>query len=77
MDKKHHFKNFFQKPVFQVAGKAASSGLVEALIQADGIASLVPVPGLKLALQSLLALIQAVDVCRLLKMPFIREYSWF
>ncbi|KAH9021846.1 hypothetical protein EDB85DRAFT_2152139 [Lactarius pseudohatsudake] len=61
MDKKHRLKKFFQKPVVQDAGKAASSGLVEALKQADGIASLVPIPGLKLALQSLLVLIQAVD----------------
>ncbi|KAH9021849.1 hypothetical protein EDB85DRAFT_2094431, partial [Lactarius pseudohatsudake] len=61
MDKKNRLKKFFQKPVVQDAGKAASSGLVEALKQADGIATLVPVPALKLALQSLLALIQAVD----------------
>ena len=44
-----------------------SSGLVEVLKQADGIATLVPVPALKLALQSLLALIQGVDVCGLLR----------
>ncbi|KAH8991451.1 hypothetical protein EDB86DRAFT_3079870 [Lactarius hatsudake] len=61
MDKKNRLKKFFQKPVVQDAGKLASSGLVEALKQADGIASLVPVPALKLALQSLLALIQAID----------------
>ncbi|KAI9442024.1 hypothetical protein BJY52DRAFT_1157435 [Lactarius psammicola] len=61
MDKQHRLKKFFQKPVVHDVGKAASSGLVEALKQADGVASLVPVPGLKLALQSLLALIQAVD----------------
>ncbi|KAH9173190.1 hypothetical protein EDB89DRAFT_2068942 [Lactarius sanguifluus] len=61
MDKKHRLRKFFQKPVVQDVGKAASSGLVEALKQADGIATLVPVPALKLALQSLLALIQAVD----------------
>ncbi|KAI9439119.1 hypothetical protein H4582DRAFT_117919 [Lactarius indigo] len=61
MDKKHRLKKFFQKPVVQDAGKAASSGLVEALKQADGIATFVPVPALKLALQSLLTLIQAVD----------------
>ncbi|KAH9024228.1 hypothetical protein EDB84DRAFT_445058 [Lactarius hengduanensis] len=61
MDKKHRLKKFFQKPIVQNVGKAASSGLVEALKQADGIATLVPVPALKLALQSLLALIQAVD----------------
>ncbi|KAF8273553.1 hypothetical protein EI94DRAFT_1715265 [Lactarius quietus] len=61
MDRKHYLKKLLQKPVVQDIGKAASSGLVEALKQADGISSLVPVPGLKLALQSLLALIQAVD----------------
>ena len=62
MDKQRRLKKFFQKPIVQDVGKAASSGLVEALKQADGIATLVPVPALKLALQSLLALIQAVDV---------------
>ena len=67
MDKKRRLKKFFQKPVVQDVGEAASSGLVEVLKQADGIATLVPVPGLKLALQSLLALIQAVDVCGLFK----------
>ncbi|KAH9058125.1 hypothetical protein EDB87DRAFT_953266 [Lactarius vividus] len=61
MDKKDRLKKFFQKPVVQDVGKAASSGLVEALKQADDIAGLIPVPGLKFALQSLLALIQAVD----------------
>ncbi|KAH8978411.1 hypothetical protein EDB86DRAFT_940229 [Lactarius hatsudake] len=61
MDKKDHLKKFFQKPVVQDVGKAVSSGLVEVLKQADDIAGLIPVPGLGLALQSLLALIQAVD----------------
>jgi hypothetical protein len=59
----HRRKKFFQKPVVQEAGKVAYAGLVEALKQADGITSIVTVPGLKLGLQSLLALIQAVDVC--------------
>ncbi len=63
MDIKRHLKKFFQKPVVQDVGNVASSGLVEALKQADDIASFVPVLGLKLALRSLLALIQAVDVC--------------
>jgi hypothetical protein len=62
MDKKHSLKKFFQKPVVQDVGKAVSSGLVEALKQADNIASLVPVPGLQISLQSLLTLIEAVDV---------------
>ncbi|KAH9167238.1 hypothetical protein EDB89DRAFT_135523 [Lactarius sanguifluus] len=61
MDKKDRLKKFFQKPVVQDAGKAVSSGLVEVLKQADDIAGLIPVPGLGLALQFLLALIQAVD----------------
>ncbi|KAH9051181.1 hypothetical protein EDB83DRAFT_1326888 [Lactarius deliciosus] len=65
MDKNHRLKKFFQKPVVQNMGKAASfglkSGLLEALKQADEIATFVPVPALKPALQSLLKLIQAVD----------------
>ncbi|KAH8991449.1 hypothetical protein EDB86DRAFT_2830826 [Lactarius hatsudake] len=40
MDKKHRLKKFFQKPVVQIVGKATSSGLVEALKQAYGIATL-------------------------------------
>ena len=60
---KRRLKILLQKPIVQEAGKVAYSGLVEALKQADGITSIATVPGLKLALQSLLALIQAVDVC--------------
>lgn len=63
MDIKRRLKVFIQKPLVQEAGKVAYSGLVEALKQADGITSVAAVPGLKLGLQSLLALIQAVDVC--------------
>ncbi|KAH8993704.1 hypothetical protein EDB92DRAFT_1944392 [Lactarius akahatsu] len=39
MDKKNRLKKFFQKLVVQNVGKAASSGLVEALKQPDGIAT--------------------------------------
>ena len=63
MDIKRRLKLFIQKPLVQEAGQVAYSGLVEALKQADGITSVAAVPGLKLGLQSLLALIQAVDVC--------------